>query len=38
MEETPHVMLAGEGALQFAIQQGFKPQNLFTEDSEKAYK
>lgn len=24
MEETPHVMLAGEGALQFAIQQGFK--------------
>ena len=38
MEETPHVMLAGEGALQFAIKQGFKPQNLFTEDSEKAYK
>jgi N4-(beta-N-acetylglucosaminyl)-L-asparaginase len=24
MEETPHVMLAGEGARQFAIAQGFK--------------
>ncbi|SDS18142.1 N(4)-(beta-N-acetylglucosaminyl)-L-asparaginase [Gramella sp. MAR_2010_147] len=38
MEETPHVMLAGEGALQFAIQQGFKKKNLLTEDSEKAWK
>lgn len=38
MEETPHVMLAGEGALQFAIQQGFKPQNLLTKESEEAWK
>ena len=38
MEETPHIMLAGEGALQFAIQQGFKRKNLLTEDSEKAWK
>lgn len=38
MEETPHVMLAGEGALQFAIQQGFQRKNLLTEESEKAWK
>ncbi|HKJ48239.1 MAG TPA: N(4)-(beta-N-acetylglucosaminyl)-L-asparaginase [Christiangramia sp.] len=38
MEETPHVMLAGEGALQFAIQQGFKRKNLLTPESEKAWK
>lgn len=38
MEETPHVMLAGEGALQFAIQQGFQRENLLTEESEKAWK
>ena len=33
MEETPHVMLAGNGALQFAIAHGFKKQNLLTETS-----
>lgn len=38
MEETPHVMLAGEGALQFAIQNGFKRKNLLTDSSEKAWK
>ncbi len=38
MEETPHVMLAGEGADQFARQQGFSQENLLTEESEKAYK
>lgn len=38
MEDTPHVMLAGEGALQFAIQNGFKKKNLLTENSEKAWK
>ena len=37
MEETPHVMLAGEGADLFAIQQGFKKEELFTEDSKAAY-
>lgn len=38
MEETPHVMLAGDGALQFAKEQGFKEKNLLTKDSEKAWK
>ena len=38
MEETPHVMLAGEGALQFAIQQGFKRKNLLTPQSEADWK
>lgn len=38
MEKTPHVMLVGEGALQFALQQGFKKQNLLTPQSEKAWK
>lgn len=37
MEETPHVMLAGEGAQQFAISQGFKPEDLLTEASKKAW-
>jgi len=37
MEETPHVMLAGEGALQFAIQQGFKKKDLLTSSSRKAW-
>jgi N4-(beta-N-acetylglucosaminyl)-L-asparaginase len=38
MEKTPHVMLVGAGALQFAIQQGFKEENLLTPESEKAWK
>ncbi|KAA8473978.1 N(4)-(beta-N-acetylglucosaminyl)-L-asparaginase [Arcticibacter tournemirensis] len=38
MEKTPHVMLVGEGALQFALQQGFKKENLLTPESEKAWK
>ena len=38
MEETPHVMLVGKGALQFAEQQGFKRENLLTEDSKKAWR
>lgn len=33
MERTPHVMLAGEGALQFALEQGFPKQDLLTERS-----
>lgn len=37
MEETPHVILAGEGALQFAKSQGFEEENLLTETSKKAY-
>ena len=38
MEETPHVMLAGEGADLFAAQQGFEKEELFTENSKEAYK
>lgn len=38
MEATPHVMLAGEGAQQFAVSQGFKRENLLTEASKKAWK
>jgi N4-(beta-N-acetylglucosaminyl)-L-asparaginase len=38
MEKTPHVMLVGEGALTFALEQGFKKENLLTEQSEKAWK
>lgn len=38
MEKTPHVMLVGEGALQFALEQGFKKTNLLTEESEKEWK
>ncbi len=33
MEKTPHVMLAGEGALQFALANGFKKENLHTDSS-----
>lgn len=38
MEKTPYVMLVGEGALRFAISQGFKKENLLTPDSEKEWK
>ncbi len=37
MEKTPHVILAGEGALQFALQQGFKKENLLTESARQAW-
>ncbi|MEP1033707.1 N(4)-(beta-N-acetylglucosaminyl)-L-asparaginase [Ekhidna sp.] len=37
MEETPHVMLAGEGAKRFALAQGFAEENLLTESSKKAW-
>ncbi len=33
MEETPHVMLSGEGALRFALDHGFERENLLTEDA-----
>ena len=33
MERTPHVMLVGEGARLFAVQQGFPLQNLNTPES-----
>ena len=37
MEETDHVMLAGNGAKKFAISQGFHEDNLLTEESRKAW-
>ncbi|WP_266368511.1 N(4)-(beta-N-acetylglucosaminyl)-L-asparaginase [Tellurirhabdus rosea] len=37
MEKTPHVMLSGEGALQFALANGFKKENLLTDSSRKAW-
>ena len=38
MEKTPHVMLVGEGALHFALENGFKKENLLTPESEQAWK
>jgi len=38
MEKTPHVMLVGEGALRFALANGFKKRKLLTKESEKAWK
>ena len=38
MEKTPHVMLVGKGALQFALANGFKKRKLLTSDSRKAWK
>ncbi|MBS7256621.1 isoaspartyl peptidase/L-asparaginase family protein [Flavobacterium branchiicola] len=38
MEKTPHVMLVGDGALQFALSQGFQKENLLLPDSEREWK
>ena len=38
MEKTPHVMLVGDGALQFALAQGFPKENLLVPDSEREWK
>ena len=35
MEDTPHVILAGVGAEEFAVSQGFKREDLLTEKSKK---
>jgi len=37
MEDTPHVMLVGEGAEKFAVTKGFERENLLTEASKKAW-
>lgn len=37
MEKTPHKMLVGEGALAFALEQGFSRQNLLTQTSREAW-
>ena len=38
MEKTPHVMLVGAGAEKFALDNGFKKENLLTKESEKAWR
>jgi N4-(beta-N-acetylglucosaminyl)-L-asparaginase len=37
MERTPHVLLVGDGALQFAIEQGFPKEELLTPESRVAW-
>jgi N4-(beta-N-acetylglucosaminyl)-L-asparaginase len=37
MEKTPHVTLSGEGALRFAIEQGFEKTNLLTDKSKEQW-
>jgi isoaspartyl peptidase/L-asparaginase-like protein (Ntn-hydrolase superfamily) len=37
MEKTDHVMLAGKGAFEFALKNGFKKENLLTEQSRKGW-
>ncbi len=37
MEDTPHVILAGDGALKFALEKGFKKENLLTEKAKKEW-
>lgn len=38
MERTPHIMLVGEGAFNFAIQNGFNKTNLLTPAAEQRWK
>jgi N4-(beta-N-acetylglucosaminyl)-L-asparaginase len=37
MENTPHIILAGKGAEQFAYEYGFKKTNLLTKSTKKQY-
>ena len=37
MEDTPHVILAGKGAEEFAVSKGFERENLLTAASKKAW-
>ena len=37
MEETPHTLLVGDGAAQFAFQHGFSREKLLTPESEAAW-
>jgi N4-(beta-N-acetylglucosaminyl)-L-asparaginase len=38
MEKTPHTMLVGDGALDFALSQGFKKENILVKESEDEWK
>ncbi len=37
MEKTPHVILSGSGALQFALNEGFVKENLLTKVAQEAW-
>jgi N4-(beta-N-acetylglucosaminyl)-L-asparaginase len=37
MEKTPHVILSGAGALDFALANGFKRENLLTDKAKQAW-
>ena len=37
MEDTPHVMLVGQGALQFALESGFQKEDLLTEKAKEEW-
>ncbi|HED06570.1 MAG TPA: glycosylasparaginase [Ignavibacteria bacterium] len=37
MEKTPHIMLVGAGALQFALKNGFKKQDILTPKAKEAW-
>ena len=37
MEDTPHVMLVGQGALEFALDKGFEKTNLLTDGARKEW-
>lgn len=37
MEDTPYIMLVGEGALQFALDKGFTKTNLLTPEAKAAW-
>ncbi len=38
MEKTPHVMLSGEGALEFALENGFEKEKLLTKKMKARWK
>lgn len=38
MEKTPHVLLVGDGARQFAVAEGFQPRSLRTPEAEQAWR
>ncbi|HEY9185467.1 MAG TPA: N(4)-(beta-N-acetylglucosaminyl)-L-asparaginase [Salegentibacter sp.] len=38
MESTPHKMLVGKGAYNFAVNNGFKPKDLLSAESKKKWK
>ena len=38
MERTPHVLLVGDGARQFALAEGFQPRSLRTPEAERAWR